>query len=200
MELHEVSRKPQKYSYTTAEDLAAMASGMREVAASISCPTALRPRLLNAADKIGEFLDCRFPFAKKQMEAAIRDVQGDIDAESVRQDRLNDLYGRMDEARNCDNPAAWRAAMLETLPLLSDDQIRNLAEIVDSTGRLVDAIEAARKVDDIPINADGQVAQEWVLEVIAAARRLGESQLNSDCHDEQEAEVVFIHPEHEVCQ
>lgn len=151
----------ENYSYTTPSGLAEMAASLRAVAESIACTMSMRGPFIDAADKIDAFLDGEHPAAKVQMEDAIRAIQADIASEADRHRRLDALYGRLDDARNNDKPGAWRQAMLQTLMLLTHDQIRNLAEIVQEFANRQAPVDVDVLGDQLDAAFDAQDPRAW---------------------------------------
>lgn len=150
-----------KYSYTTAEDLAQMAATLRTISESIGCTASRRQPFIDTADKIDAFLDGQQPAAKVAMEDAIRSIQADIASEADRHGRLDALYRRLDDARNNDKPGAWRQAMLRTLMLLTHDQIRNLAEIVERFAYTQEPVDVDVLGDQLDAAFDAQDPRAW---------------------------------------
>ena len=82
--------------------------------------------------------------------------------ESKRREVLNDLYARLDAARNSDNPHAWREAMMQLLPLLSDDQIRDLSQLIEAYDQVIEVINSVCQLADMPCQERQEVENAYI--------------------------------------
>lgn len=108
---------------------------------------AFRARCEECADLIARYLIARYLSGDDVVvdtAAAIEEVFGPLArAEGMRMQALNERDVQMTLAAIEDDPIAWRAAMLQVLPLMTEAQVRGLMDAINDAGEVKPALNIA---------------------------------------------------------
>lgn len=130
--MNEASRNMREPDTFTPDELRKTAADLRDQADNIETTPAARHAFTLTADLIERVAG---GFAQPiEAEIAISLIGPILDAEGARRVRLMELYGELNAGFEAWNGAAWRRAMIEALQLMTDDQVWNIASVMDVAG------------------------------------------------------------------
>lgn len=130
--MNESNRNMREPDTFTPDELRQTAAGLRDQAGNIETTPAARHAFTQTADLIERVAG---GFAQPvEAEIAISLIGPMLDAEGVRRVRLVELYGELNAGLEAWNGAAWRRAISEALQLMTDDQVLNIATVLDVAG------------------------------------------------------------------